>query len=110
MTLSDPGVATIMTLALLAVVLTALVVALLDVRAAYRSNDATEHAAARTIIIQMIGMALIGLGCLTALCIRSGRVLPAVLCAGLFWLSAYAAARFARLEHDWRQRHPQMDG
>src|SRR4051812_26175470 len=94
MTLSDSHIAAIMTLALIVVVFLVLVVALLDVRAAYRSNDATEHAAARTIAIQLIGAALIGFGCLTALCIRGGRVLPAVLCAGLFWLSTCAAARF----------------
>ena len=110
MTLSDPRIAAALIFALVAVVLLGLVVALLDVRAAYCSNDATEHAAARAILIQLIGAALIGLGCLTALCIRTGRVLPAVLCAILFWLSTWAAARFARLEHDWRQRHPQVDG
>src|SRR5262249_7126372 len=108
MTLSDPRIAAALTFALVAVVSLGLVAALRAVRTAYRSNDASEHAAARTIIIQLIGAALIGFGCLTTLCIRIGRVLPAVLCAILFWLSSCAAARFARLERDWRQRHPQV--
>lgn len=87
----------------------ALIALILDVRAAYRSHDLAEHESAQALIGQMLGGVIVAAGGVTLIWIYLGRVLPAVVCACLFWLASVAAARFVSLEHAWRRGHPQID-
>ena len=87
-----------------------LIVLVFDVRRAYRSDDIAEHSAAGALAAQMAGAATVVAGACTALCIYTGNVVPAVVCACAFWLSAYGAARLVRVEREWRERHPQAEG
>jgi hypothetical protein len=100
-------------LVLLAGVLTALPLLLLvlvvDVRRAYRSDDPAEHAAAGALAAQMAGAAAVIAGACTALCIYTGNVIPAIVCACFFWLSAYGATRLIRVEREWRERHVHLE-
>lgn len=109
MVLSQTSLVLIVIAGLAAAAALALIALILDVRAAYRSHDLAEHESAQALIGQMLGGAIVAAGAVTLIWIYLGRVLPAVVCACLFWLASVAAARFVGLEHAWRRGHPQID-
>jgi hypothetical protein len=67
-----------------------------DLRNAFRSADAHEHAAAAATIGQLLTAGLVISALVTALAVWRGVVVAAVGAAAAFWLLSAASARFSR--------------
>jgi hypothetical protein len=77
----------------------------LHLRSAFAADDRAVHEAAAATIGQILVVAWVGLGLVTAVAVWRGLILPAVCAAALFWLATAASSRFARSSRAWEERH-----